>query len=85
MTVRLDTERFQQVQQQAMVYQGGFLLSPGKYHLKFLARENESGRVGTFEQELTLTACANPNRLSLSTVMLSSQIVQVQKDSGSAA
>jgi VWFA-related protein len=78
MTVRLDTERFQQVQQQAMVYQGGFLLSPGKYHLKFLARENESGRVGTFEQDLTLLP-ANPNRLSLSTVMLSSQIVQVQK------
>ena len=64
MTVRLDTERFQQVQQQAMVYQGGLLLSPGKYHLKFLARENESGRVGTFEQDLTLLP-ANPSRLSL--------------------
>ncbi len=78
MTVRLDTERFQQVQQQAMVYQGGFLLSPGKYHLKFLARENASGRVGTFEQDLVLPP-PTPNRLSLSTVMLSNQLVQVQK------
>jgi len=84
MTVRLDTERFQQVQQQAMVYQGGFLLSPGKYHLKFLARENASGRVGTFEQDLLLPP-PTPNRLSLSTVMLSNQIGAGAENSGSAA
>jgi VWFA-related protein len=79
-TVRLDTERFQQIQQNALVYQGGIILPPGAYHLKFLARENESGRIGTFEDDLILPAAA-PNRLQLSSLVLSSQIVAVQKNS----
>jgi hypothetical protein len=77
-TVRLDTERFQQVQQNALVYQGGIILGAGAYKLKFLARENETGRIGTFEDDLTLPAAA-PNRMQLSSVVLSSQIVAVQQ------
>jgi VWFA-related protein len=73
-TVRLDAERFQQVQQNALVYQGGIILTAGDYRLKFLARENETGRIGTFEDELTLPAAAE-NRMQLSSVVLSSQIV----------
>ncbi len=79
-TVRLDTERFQQVQQNALVYQGGIILTPGAYKLKFLARENETGRIGTFEDDLNLPAAA-PNRIQLSSVVLSSQIVAVQQTS----
>jgi VWFA-related protein len=79
-TVRLDAERFQQVQQNALVYQGGIILPPGAYRLKFLARENESGRIGTFEDDLILPAAA-PNRIQLSSLVLSSQIVPVQKTS----
>jgi VWFA-related protein len=73
-TVRLDADRYREVQQNALVYQGGIILPPGDYKLKFLARENESGRIGTFEQDLLLPAPAN--RLQLSSVMLSSQIVE---------
>jgi VWFA-related protein len=79
-TVRLDTERFQQIQQNALVYQGGIILPPGAYRLKFLARENESGRVGTFEDDLILPA-ALPNGIQLSSLVLSSQIVAAQKTS----
>jgi VWFA-related protein len=79
-TVHLDTERFQQIQQNALVYQGGIILSPGAYKLKFLARENESGRIGTFEDDLTLPAAA-PSRIQLSSLVLSSQLVAVQKTS----
>ena len=79
-TVRLDTERFQQVQQNALVYQGGIILPPGDYKLKFLARENETGRIGTFEDELKLPA-RTPERLQLSSVVLSSQLVELQKNS----
>ncbi len=53
-TVKLDAERFQQVQQNALVYQGGIILPPGEYKLKFLARDNDSGRIGTFEDDLKL-------------------------------
>jgi VWFA-related protein len=75
-TVQLDSSRFQQVAQQAIVYQGGILLGPGRFHLKFLARENVSGRMGTFEQDLTLRP-QNVTRMELSSLMLSSQISQV--------
>jgi len=79
-TVNLDAERFQQLQQNALQYQGGIVLPPGDYKLKFLARENETGRIGTFEDELKLPAAA-ADHLQLSSVVLSSQIVQDQKDS----
>lgn len=79
-TVQLDTERFQQVQQQALLYQGGFILQPGNYKLKFLTRENESGRIGTFEENLSLAA-PQPDRLQLSSVLLSSQLEEVKKTS----
>jgi VWFA-related protein len=78
-TVRLDAERYQQVEQNALVYQGGIILPPGDYKLKFLARENETGRIGTFEEALKLPAPAD--RLQLSSVLLSSQIVAAGKDS----
>ncbi len=79
-TVRLATERFQQVQQRALVYQGGLILQPGHYRMKFLARENETGRIGTFEQELVLPA--RSPRLELSSVLLSSQLEAVSKGGG---
>ncbi len=78
--VKLEAERFQQVSQRAIVYQGGFILAPGRYRLKLLVRENESGRIGTFEQDL-LILLRQPERLELSTVMLSSQLEAVRKTS----
>jgi len=79
-TVKLDAARFEQIQQRPMVYQGGILLPPGAYKLKFLARENESGRIGTFQENLTL-APPRPDKLQLSSLLLSSQIEPVRKTS----
>jgi VWFA-related protein len=78
--VHLNPARFQQINQSSLVYQGGVVLSPGKYHLKFLARENESGRMGTFEQDLFVPQ-APTDRIMLSSVLLSSQLVPVDKSS----
>src|ERR1700690_1361397 len=78
--VDLNQQRFEQVHQTNLVYQGGVVLSPGSYHLKFIARENESGKLGTFEQNFT--APQRPTqRLSLSSVLLSSQLVPVAESS----
>jgi len=78
--VQLNQQRFEKVHQTNLVYQGGVVLSPGSYHLKFVARENESGKIGTFEQNFT--APKRPTqRLSLSSVLLSSQLVPVEKSS----
>jgi VWFA-related protein len=78
--VRLDQQRFEQVHQSNLVYQGGVVLAPGTYHLKFVARENESGKIGTFEQNFTAPQ-RPPHRLSLSSVLLSSQLAAVEKSS----
>jgi VWFA-related protein len=77
-TVHLDPERFQQVKQSNLLYQGGVMLSPGSYRLKFVARENESGKIGTSEQSLVVPA-AQPGKIVLSSVLLSSQLVPVEK------
>lgn len=76
--VKLDAQTFQQVSQSSLLYQGGVILAPGAYHLKFVARENESGRIGTFEQNLNVPA-PQPAKLTLSSVLLSSQLVPVEK------
>jgi VWFA-related protein len=75
-TIRLGSERFQQLQH-ALVYQGGVVLGPGEYRLKFLARENETGRIGTFEQALVLAPLPR-ERMELSSVVLSSQVESVR-------
>jgi hypothetical protein len=76
-TVKIDTEHFQDLQQHSLLYQGGIILAPGEYKLKFLARENESGRIGTFEDKISL---APPQRdhLQVSSLLLSSQVEAVQ-------
>lgn len=78
--VHLDAEEFKQVHQANLLYQGGVVLSPGNYHLKLVARENESGKIGTFEENLAIPA-SQPGHVSLSSVMLSSQLVPVVKTS----
>lgn len=78
-TVRLSSERFQHLQR-ALVYQGGVILGPGNYRLKFLARENETGRIGTFEQDLTLSPLSREG-MKLSSVLLSSQVESVRDTS----
>jgi VWFA-related protein len=71
--ISLGVERFHQVQRRPLLYQGGVILPPGSYRVKFLAREDETGRIGTFEEDLKLPSL-QPARLELSSVLLSSQL-----------
>src|SRR5271155_1708911 len=79
-TVNLDAGHFEQVRHNNLLYQGGVVLAPGNYRLKFVARENESGKIGTFEQNLVVPA-AQPEKVTLSSVLLSSQLVPIEKSS----
>jgi VWFA-related protein len=79
-TVNLDSEHFEQVRHSNLLYQGGVVLAPGNYRLKFVARENESGKIGTFEQNLVVPA-AQSEKVTLSSVLLSSQLVPIEKSS----
>jgi hypothetical protein len=75
--VKLDAARFEEINKKNLLYQGGVLLAPGNYRLKFVARENESGKIGTFEENLVVPA-AQPAKMTLSSVILSSQLVAAQ-------
>ncbi len=53
-TVKLALDTSQLVQRKNVQYNSGFVLPPGTYHLKFVVRENQSGRLGSFETDLTV-------------------------------
>ncbi len=53
-------------------YSTGFTLAPGHYHVKFVARENETGNMGSFETDLVVPD-QRKQPIRLSSVVLSSQ------------
>ncbi|MBZ5522754.1 MAG: VWA domain-containing protein [Acidobacteriia bacterium] len=71
-TVKLNVDAAQEVQRKNIQYTTGFILGPGKYHLKFIVRENESGRIGSFETDFTVPDIRK-SPLRMSSVLLASQ------------
>jgi hypothetical protein len=53
------------------------VLGPGSYRLKFVARENETGRLGMFEEDLELPAM-QADKIEMSSILLSSQLEAVR-------
>ena len=56
-----------------MQYNSGFVLPPGQYHLKFVVRENQSGRLGSFETDLTVPDLKTAP-VKMSSIVLASQL-----------
>src|SRR5580693_1003228 len=55
-------------------YDTGFTLLPGKYVVKFLARDSETGRIGTYMRSFTIPNLnKEKERVPISSVVLSSQ------------
>jgi VWFA-related protein len=73
-TVKLALDSAQQVQRKNIQYSTGFTLAPGRYHVKFVVRENETGRMGSFETDLQVPDMKKAP-LKLSSIVLSSQRV----------
>jgi len=73
-TVKLALDAAQQVQKKNIQYSTGFTLAPGKYHLKFVVRENQTGAMGSFETDLQVPDLKKIP-LKLSSIVLSSQRV----------
>lgn len=78
-TVKLNVSPSQQVAQKNVQYSTSFDLPRGKYHLKFVVRENETGRMGSFETEINLPDLAK-YPVKLSSVVLASQRIPEKKD-----
>ena len=60
-------------------YDSGFTLLPGRYSIKFLARDDETGRIGTYQTEFTIPNLNKETiRVPISSVVLSSQRVDTR-------
>src|SRR5215469_1088626 len=73
-TVKLALDCSQQVRRKNVQYNTSFVLAPGSYHLKFVVRENQSGRMGSFETDVQIPDLRKaPVRMS--SIVLASQRV----------
>ncbi|PYT79715.1 MAG: VWA domain-containing protein [Acidobacteria bacterium] len=70
-TVKLAVDSTQQVRRKNVQYNTGFVLAPGSYHLKFVVRENQTGRMGSFETDVQIPDLRKAP-LKMSSVVLSS-------------
>ncbi|MGC2621198.1 MAG: VWA domain-containing protein [Acidobacteriaceae bacterium] len=77
-TVKLAIDQAEQVRQKNVQYTTGFALPTGKYHLKFVVRENETGRMGSFETDLNVPDLRKVP-LKMSSVVLASQRMPAAK------
>jgi len=64
--IKLSEKTAAQLSSSPIAYDTGFTLPPGKYKFKFLARENETGKMGTYETKFTIPDLA-PNQAGLKT------------------
>lgn len=71
-TVKLSLDASEQVRRKNVQYTTGFVLAPGKYHFKFVVRENQSGRLGSFETDFTVPDIKKAP-LKMSSVILANQ------------
>jgi hypothetical protein len=71
--IKLDAATFQTVLKGNILYEGGLVLPPGSYKLKVVARENMTGKMGTFEKQLVLPPVSKTG-LALSSVVVSNEL-----------
>jgi VWFA-related protein len=70
-TVKLAVDSTRDVRRKNVQYNTGFVLAPGSYHLKFVIRENQTGRMGSFETDVQIPDLRK-TPLKMSSVVLSS-------------
>ena len=77
-TVKLETSTAQQIRQKNVQYDTGFELPPGKYHLKFVLREDQTGQMASFETDLNIPDLKSAP-MKVSSVVMSNQIQPSKK------
>jgi hypothetical protein len=71
-TVKLNLDTSIEARQKNIQYTTSFNLPPGKYQIKFVVRENQTGRMGSFIAEVTLPDLKKAP-LKMSSILLASQ------------
>jgi VWFA-related protein len=82
-TVKLAVESTKQVRRKNVQYNTSFVLAPGSYHLKFVVRENRTGRMGTFETDVQIPDLRKAPLRSSSVVLSSLRVPVTGKNKGS--
>ena len=77
-TVKLAIDTSSEVRKKNVQYDTGLSLPPGKYHLKFVVRENQTGRMGSFETDVEVPDLKT-QPLKMSSIVLASQLQPAKK------
>jgi hypothetical protein len=83
-TVKLNDTDAEKIARRYLQYDSVLTLAPGNYDLRFLARENLTGKMGTFETKFTVPDLSAAKSLRVSSVVLSNQKEPVGSAVGSA-
>src|SRR5579872_512865 len=76
--IKLTGETAAQLSKSPIQYATGFTLLPGKYVIKFLARDAEAGRIGTYQLNFVIpNLMKEDKRVPISSVVLGSQKVDL--------
>jgi hypothetical protein len=77
--IKLSDATAAELSKRPIQYDTGFTLLPGKYKLKFLARDAETGRIGTYAMSFAVPNLNKEDkRIPISSVVLSSQRVDLR-------
>jgi VWFA-related protein len=80
-TVKLAIDTASEVRKKNVQYDTSVSLPPGKYHFKFVVRENQTGRMGSFETDLEVPDLKT-QPLKMSSIVLASQLQDAKKSAG---
>lgn len=83
-TVKFNEDNVTQLSRRQLEYDTGVTLPPGDYKLKFLARENQNGKMGTFEMKFTVPDLSKQQSVRMSSVVWSNQKEPLAASVGSA-
>ena len=77
--IKLTNNTAAELAKKPIEYDAGFTLLPGKYTIKFLARDAETGRIGTYQATFLIPNLnKEEKRVPISSVVLSSQRVDLK-------
>ncbi len=68
--VKLPPGAAEKLAQRSLLYDAGFQLTPGEYRVKVLARENQEGKLGTFEAKFTVPDLDQNGAAAVSSLVL---------------
>jgi hypothetical protein len=81
-TVKLAVDSSHTLARKNVQYNSGFVLAPGNYVVKFVVRENETGKIGSFEAAITVPDLRKPaskSSVKMSAVVISNQLAPIAK------